>query len=87
MLHYGVWCLALPLVALRTAPWQIDSVPLARKSSAWKLTLAAVLVTGLAVVALLWVGFVIDYPLTRSVYFTIAMLHVLAEFPFLLRLL
>lgn len=87
MLHYGVWCLALPLVALNAAPWQIDSVPLARKSSAWKLTLAAVLVTGLVVVALLWIGFAIDYPLTRSVYFTIAMLHVLAEFPFLLRLL
>jgi hypothetical protein len=86
MLHYGVWCLALPLVALSAAPWQIDSIPLARKSSAWKVTLAAALVTGLAIVALLWIGFMIDYPLTRSVYFTIAMLHVLAEFPFLLRL-
>ena len=27
------------------------------------------------------------YPLTRSVYFTVALLHVLVEFPFLLRLL
>lgn len=86
MLHYGVWCLALPLVALSAAPWKLDSVPLARKSSAWKLTLAVVLATGLAIVALLWVGFVMDYPLTRSVYFTVALLHVLAEFPFLLRL-
>jgi hypothetical protein len=35
----------------------------------------------------LWVGFLADYPLTRSVYFTVALLHVLVEFPFLLRLL
>jgi hypothetical protein len=35
----------------------------------------------------LWGGFVADYPLTRDIYFTVAMLHVLAEVPFLLRLL
>jgi hypothetical protein len=35
----------------------------------------------------LWGAFLADYPLTRDVYFTVATLHVLAEVPFLLRLL
>ena len=37
------------------------------------------------VVLLLWGCFLADYPLTRDVYFTVALLHVLAEVPFLLR--
>jgi hypothetical protein len=37
------------------------------------------------VVVGLWVCFLVDYPVTRDVYFTVAMLHVLAEAPFLLR--
>jgi hypothetical protein len=37
------------------------------------------------VVAALWAGFLVDYPLARSVYFTIALVHVLAEVPFLVR--
>jgi hypothetical protein len=37
------------------------------------------------VVAAFWAGFLIDYPLTRSLYFTVALVHVLAEVPFLLR--
>ncbi len=40
-----------------------------------------------AAVVLFWAGFLTDYPLTRDIYFTVAMLHVLAEVPFLLRLL
>ncbi len=35
----------------------------------------------------IWAGFLANYPLTRDIYFTVAMLHVLAEAPFLLRLL
>jgi hypothetical protein len=38
-------------------------------------------------VAGLWLGFSIDYATTRDVYFTIAIAHVLAEAPFLLRML
>jgi hypothetical protein len=43
----------------------------------------------LAVVAVvgLWGGLSIDYSTTRDIYFTIAMAHVLAEAPFLLRML
>ena len=45
------------------------------------------LVIGAMMVLALWAGFFLDYPLTRDIYFTVAMLHVLAEIPFLLRLL
>jgi len=47
---------------------------------------AVVALLALSVLAL-WACFAADYPLTRDVYFTVAMLHVLVEVPFLLRLL
>jgi hypothetical protein len=84
-LHYGVWVLAMPLVGLRAAPWRLESVPLTRRGHAWRWGVSALLVCGLAVVLALWACFLADYPTTRSVYFTLAVFHVLAEFPFLLR--
>jgi hypothetical protein len=44
-----------------------------------------VLAFGVFVVAILWFGFSLDYATTRDVYFTVAIAHVLAEAPFLLR--
>jgi hypothetical protein len=85
MLHYGVWVLAIPLLGLGAAPWRLEGIPLARRSGAWKKVLALLLLCGAFVVLALWVCFLADYPLTRTVYFTVALLHVLAEVPFLLR--
>ena len=85
MLHYTVWIVVVPLVGLRAAPWKLDAVPLARRSPAWRLGLYAFLGSGLAVVVVLWGCFLADYTTTRNVYFTVALLHVLAEVPFLLR--
>jgi hypothetical protein len=85
MLHYGVWLLAIPLVGIRTMPWRLGTVPLARRSPRWKLLLGGLLALSAAAVLLLWGCFLADYPLTRDVYFTLAIAHVLAEFPFLLR--
>ncbi len=85
MLHYGVWVLAIPLIGLRSAPWQLKTVPLARRSVPWRTGVAIFLLCGLGVVAILWAGFRADYTTTRNIYFTVAMLHVLAEVPFLLR--
>lgn len=82
-----VWCLAIPLVTFGSLPWSLERVPLARRSGVWRTALLAVLAAGAGIVLVLWLGFAADYPLTRSVYFTVAMLHVLVEFPFLLRLL
>ena len=85
MLHYAVWVVVVPLIGLRTVPWKLDAVPLARRSPAWRIGLYAFLGTGLAVVVILWGCFLADYTTTRNVYFTVALLHVLAEVPFLLR--
>ncbi len=85
MLHYGVWLVAIPLVGIRTLPWRLDTVPMAKRSSAWKWLFGGLLVCGAAVMLTLWVCFDANYLLTRDVYFTVAMLHVLAEVPFLLR--
>jgi hypothetical protein len=85
MLHYGVWCFGLPLLALGARPWRLAGVPLARRSAAWRRGLVAVMVAGGLVVTAFWAGFFVDYPLTRSIYFTVALAHVLAEVPFLLR--
>ena len=86
MLHYGVWLVAIPLASLRVAPWRVSTVPIARNSRRWRIILPIALGVGLAAVVLLWVAFLADYPTTRDVYFTVALLHVLAEIPFLLRM-
>jgi hypothetical protein len=85
MVHYAVWLVAIPLVGIRTAPWRLSTVPLARRSSLWRWALLAVLCVGFGVVLVLWGCFWQDYRTTRDVYFTVALLHVLAEVPFLLR--
>jgi hypothetical protein len=85
MLHYGVWVVAMPLVGLKAAPWRLSTVPMARRSPVWRWGVAAFLMLGLVIVLALWGFFLADYPTTRTVYFTVALLHVLAEVPFLLR--
>jgi hypothetical protein len=85
MLHYGVWIVAIPLIGLGSAPWQLQRVPLARRGGAWRVGVSIFLVAGLAVVLVLWGCFLADYTTTRNVYFTVAVFHVLAEVPFLLR--
>jgi hypothetical protein len=87
MLHYGVWIVAIPLVSVRMVPWRLTNVPLARRSSIWRGAILAAIAAGVLVMLVLWGGFIANYPLTRDIYFTVAMLHVLAEVPFLLRLL
>jgi hypothetical protein len=86
MLHYGVWILALPLLA-STRFWDVKTVPIARHPQGFPRTVAALLVLAVVAVVGLWLGFSIDYATTRDVYFTVAIAHVLAEAPFLLRML
>lgn len=85
MLHYGIWVVAIPLLAMRRAPWRLSAVPLARRTGVGRLAVVALLTIGGVVVLSLWAGFVGNYAVTRDVYFTLAIAHVLAEFPFLLR--
>jgi hypothetical protein len=86
MLHYGVWIVALPLIGASGAVWSLKSIPLARRRRGFPKLIGAILVGGLFVVALLWIGFSTNYAATRDVYFAVAMAHVLAEAPFLLRM-
>jgi hypothetical protein len=101
MLHYGVWLVALPLIAplakqADTLPptarerrriWDFKTVPLARHPRGFPKLVATALAFGVFLVAILWVGFSVDYATTRDIYFTVAIAHVLAEAPFLLRML
>jgi len=86
MVHYGIWVLVIPLIGLRSLPWQLETIPAARQSARWRHGIAAVLLFGLLIVIVLWVCFVQDYGTTRYIYFLAALLHVLAEVPFLLRM-
>jgi hypothetical protein len=85
MLHYGVWLVAMPLIAMRTAPWKLQSAPLLRRSQSWRHVVVAIVIAGGIAVLVLWGCFLGNYAVTRDVYFTLAIAHVLAEFPFLLR--
>jgi hypothetical protein len=87
LLHYGVWVVAIPLVSLRSLPWKLDDVPLAKRSVLWRKVVFGSVIAGGVIMVLLWGAFLTDYPATRYVYFTVAVAHVLAEIPFLLRLL
>lgn len=85
--HYGVWVLLIPLVGYRSVPWNLNTIPAARRGGAWRAGVTALLLIGLLVVVVLWACFLLDYGATRYVYFVVALLHVLAEVPFLLRML
>jgi hypothetical protein len=89
MLHYGVWIVALPLLGpLASARfWDAKTVPVARHPKGFPRLIAGVLIIALAMVVMLWFGFGMDYSTTRDIYFTVAIAHVLAEAPFLLRML
>ncbi len=87
MIHYAVWLVAIPLVAMRARPWDLMDAPLSRRSVGWKWFVTATGIAGLFIVLFLWGAFLVNYPLTRDVYFTVAIAHVLAEASFLLRLL
>ena len=83
LLHYGAWVILLPLIGLASAPWDFGAIPLVRHRSGWPRLVKAALLTGAAAVILLWVCFFLDYRTTREVYFTLAIVHVRAEVPFL----
>lgn len=85
-LHYAAWVVLIPLLGLKSAPWVLSDIPAARRNRRWARGVAVFLLLGLCIVLTLWACFAVDYATTRTVYFTVAMLHVLAEIPFLLRI-
>lgn len=85
MVHYGVWLIAIPLVSAGWKNWQPGSIPIAHRSPDFKRLVPAIFATSTFAVVVLWVCFALNYSVTRDVYFTLAMAHVLAEVPFLLK--
>jgi hypothetical protein len=89
MLHYAVWIVALPLIGSLAGArfWRAKTVPVAQHPRGFPRFIATLLIVGVGVVTILWLGFAVDYATTRDIYFTVAIAHVLAEAPFLLRML
>lgn len=70
----------------RSSIWRVMSVPLARHPRGFPKLVAMALGLGVFAVMLLWIAFSMDYTTTRDIYFTLAIAHVVAEAPFLLRM-
>jgi len=86
-IHYGVWLVLIPLLTPGGTFFGVRRIPLAVSKNGWPGTVRTALVMSAFAVIALWIGFSANYTTTRDVYFTIAMAHVLAEAPFLIRLL
>ncbi len=86
-IHYSVWILLIPLVDRKAIPWKLKEIPLLANSKGFpKLVLTALAISFCLMIAL-WFGFSANYVFTRDVYFAFAIAHVLAEFPFLIKML
>ncbi len=87
LLHYGIWLVAIPVVSGRVFSGSFNTIPLMKSSRTISTSIRWLLLVSAFVVVTLWLCFLADYSTTRDVYFAVATLHVLAEIPFLLRLL
>ncbi len=86
MSHYIIWIGIIPLIGLRSLPWNLSSIPFANRGKSSFRFISMILIGGLFVVFALWACFFLDYATTRQVYFSVAIFHVLAEIPFILRM-
>lgn len=86
-IHYFVWILLLPLVDPRAVPWKFSQIPLFSNARGFPKLIGVALAIGVIAVLTLWAGFAFDYSTTRDIYFAFAIAHVLAEFPFLVKML
>lgn len=85
MVHYGIWLIAIPLISAGWKNWRPVSIPIAHRSDNLKRLVPVILASSSFAVVVLWTCFALNYSITRDVYFTLAMAHVLAEIPFLLK--
>lgn len=86
-LHYFVWILMIPLIDPRAVPWKLKEIPLIGNEKGFPKIFVSLIAVSLAIVVAFWAGFAADYTVTRDVYFALAIGHVLAEFPFLVKML
>ena len=86
-IHYAVWILLIPLVDQRATPWELGQIPLFANKNGFPRVVAVTLAVAVLAVVFLALGFSFDYTTTRDIYFAFAIGHVLAEFPFLVKML
>jgi len=86
-IHYFVWILLIPLIDRRAVPWKLREIPMFSGGGGFRSLVVGAFAVAIAVVVALWAGFSIDYTTTRDIYFAFAIGHVLAEFPFLIKML
>lgn len=86
-IHYAVWILLIPLVDWKAVPWNLREIPLFAGKGGFPRLVTAAIALSLLIVVALWGGFAFDYATTRDVYFAFAIAHVMAEFPFLIKML
>ena len=68
-------------------PWKLSEIPLFANANGFPKLVGAAIAISLLIVVGLWGGFATDYTTTRDVYFAFAIAHVMAEFPFLIKML
>ena len=86
-IHYTVWIILIPLIDKKAVPWKLKEIPLFAKDKGFPRLVVTALLISLGLLIALWAGFSADYVVTRDVYFAFAIAHVLAEFPFLIKML
>ena len=86
-IHYFVWLMIIPLVDRRALPWRLSDVPLFANANGFPKLFACFLIASVAITIALWFGFAVEYTTTRDIYFAFAIGHVLAEMPFLVKML
>ncbi len=86
-IHYSVWILLIPLIDKRAIPWQLNDIPFYNNNQGFPKLVLLILSISCLLVLTLWIGFSANYTLTRDIYFAFAMAHVLAEMPFLIKML
>lgn len=86
-IHYFVWILLMPLVDKKAIPWRLSEIPLFSGKDGFPKMVTIALAASVILVIICWAGFGSDYSTTRDLYFAFAIGHVLAEFPFLIKML
>ena len=86
-IHYTVWIFLIPLIDKRAIPWRLKEIPLISNKNGFPKLIFGILAISFLFIFALWFGFSTNYETTRDIYFAFAITHVLAEFPFLIKML
>ena len=86
-IHYSVWIILIPLVDRKAIPWKLSEIPLFASEKGFPKIVLTALAISFGLMIALWFGFSANYTMTRDIYFAFAIAHVMAEMPFLIKML